>query len=876
MRNKNITFQGLNYTPYGDMSPDGQLESCVGLEMHDGSLRPSTLDGTQYTLPEEQAGIVLHIIHSTSEYSHFIFLSADRKALYWAVMEEGSLSVTEIRTMEAAVDSVKSIGNTLIVLSSSGMHYFLFKDGAYKYLGQKPPEAVIQFTLISERYVTKDEKKFLITHRNLFKNPPADIYNKTGYMELKDEYSDAITLAESAMAARLVSDASDSGRIVYPVLMRYAYRLYDGSSYIMQSSPVLLVPNTDVAPASIYRAAPDELLQELVSTANVSLISYEVLSADLEDWKDIISSVDIFMTDQIYSRKSDVKLTHAVRFSYSEAGQSRNYGLFPSLSPHVGPKTLYDSWIDGGNSESESEGYMFTFHSDEMKEYDFLKKISEASVFYKAKSIKTDEIELNKLTYLFDVEDPDSVRLDNLVFQETLPDDWQSHDTLIPEASFIYNRRLNIANFSRVMFGGYDTTAMMPLIQTEESVTKHYTVYTHIRKESRDIVVRNECSGIQGFYPMYLFYPDADAYRMTVVEGSGHDPSIKHYGWTFDLTPHPFLNGSYWFSSFAKNTAASRLLFPPEVTDSSIRYDNSIATSAVDNPFIFPLNGRNTVGIGRILGLASIVTPLSQGQFGSFDLMIFTDEGNYAATVTDEGGYSNIKPMPRDVCVNPKSITTTDYALVYVSGRGVMTADGSNIYCISEALDGVPDEYFGISGFEPQTFFRDSLIAYDYTGGRLMFSSSVGEKVYVRNKDGLWSTAQWGPFTAVLNVYPYSYIQRGGSILKLDKAYPYDGNQEYEAYLVTRPLKLDSMQKKKIHRLSVEGSVLQDVEILLWGSNDCKDWSYIGASSYREAARILGRSFKYWRIALKVSLTGRQNITGFRLLLSDSKEHRFR
>ena len=356
MRNKNITFQGLNYTPYGDMSPDGQLESCVGLEMHDGSLRPSALDGTQYTLPEEHADLVLHIIHSTSQYSHFIFLSADRKTLYWAVMEEGGLSVTEIRTMEAAADSVKSIGNTLMVLSSSGMHYFLFKDGAYKYLGQKPPEAVIQFTLISDRYVTKDEKKFLITHRNLFKNPPADIYNETGYMELKDEYSDAITLAESAMAARLVSDASDSGRIVYPVLMRYAYRLYDGSSYIMQSSPVLLVPNTDVAPASIYRAAPDELLQELVSTANVSLISYEVLSADLEDWKDIITSVDIFMTDQIYSRKSDVKLTHAVRFSYSEAGQSRNYGLFPSLSPHVGPKTLYDSWIDGGNSESESEG----------------------------------------------------------------------------------------------------------------------------------------------------------------------------------------------------------------------------------------------------------------------------------------------------------------------------------------------------------------------------------------------------------------------------------------------------------------------------------------------------------------------------------------
>ena len=46
-----ITFQGLNFTPYGDISPDGQLESCVGMEMHNGSLRPSVLDGTRYSIP---------------------------------------------------------------------------------------------------------------------------------------------------------------------------------------------------------------------------------------------------------------------------------------------------------------------------------------------------------------------------------------------------------------------------------------------------------------------------------------------------------------------------------------------------------------------------------------------------------------------------------------------------------------------------------------------------------------------------------------------------------------------------------------------------------------------------------------------------------
>lgn len=876
MREKEITFQGLNYTPYGDISPDGQLESCVGLEMHDGSLRPAVLDGTEYSLPSDYSGIILKCMHSTSEYSHFIFLSSDSKTLYWADVQEGSLSISEILAMETSVNSIKSIGNTLVVLSPVGMHYFLFKDGSYKYLGQKPPETVIQFTLVSERVYFKRDKVSLISHKDIVKDVYSDtLYTETGYMELKDEKTEFVTSEENALVSRLVSDANESGRIVYPVLVRYAYRLYDGSSYIMQSSPVLLVPNTDVAPAVIYRAGKDIVGSSVYTTANISSISYKFVNSELEDWKDVISSVDIFMTDQIYSRNIDSKITHVIRFSESMAGNSRNYGIFSDLVPHVGPKTLYQAWLEAGNTDEEG-GYMYTFHGEKMKPYDFLSKISDASAFYKVKSITIENIQQDVYTYLFDAEEPTAVTLKNLTFQETLPDDWQSHDTLIPDTSFVYNRRLNIADYTRVLFGGYDTTSMMPLVQTEDSVLKHYTVYTHIRKGSRDIVVKNTCSGIQGFYPMYLFYPDTDAYKMTIVSGTDHDTSIKYYGRIFDLSPHPFLNGSYWFSSFVKDTPEPHLISVPEVTDSSVRYSNGIATSELENPFIFPLKGRNTVGIGRIIGMASIATPISPGQFGTFDLMIFTEEGNYAATVTDEGKYSTIGVMQRDVCVNPKTITTTDYTLVYVSGKGVMSADGNSITCISEALDGVPDEYFGVSDVEPQSFLPESLIAYDYAGNRLIFGSPTGKKAYIRNRDGLWSTANWGPFTSVLNIYPYSYIQQGERILKLDKSYPYDDSKEYDAYLVTRPLKLDSLQQKKLHRLSVEGSLLTKKEILLWGSNDGEKWIYLGGSSAREIVRITGRSFKYWRVALEATLTGCQNISGFRIRLEDRKERRFR
>lgn len=880
MQETTISFQGLNLTPYGDMSPDGQLDSCTGLEMHDGSLRPSVLDGTKYILPEEFSDITLKIMHSTQEYSHFIFLNVDGKTLYWAKVNEGLLTVKELYSLGDSVSDLKTVGNTLVIFAESGMHYCLFKDEKYKYIGQKPPETVIQFTLVSELYEAQREAQNMVGHDKIVSDFYSDtLYTETGYMELREDHKEDLTLYENALVSSLTNEAFKAGRIIYPVLMRYAYRMYDGSSYIMQSSPVLLVPNTDISPVVIYRASSKIIASEAYAVANASLVSYEIISADLEDWKDVISSVDIFMTDQIYSRNVDARITHVIRFSESEAGKSTNYGIFPNYGAvkGTGPKTLYESWTDDGKSESESSGYMYAFHGEKMKNHDFLKSISGASVFYKAKSIPVEEIQTNVDAYLFDENNPEAVTLESLTFQETLPDDWQSHDLLIPDNSFLYNNRLNVAGYRRHLFGGYNTSAMMPLVQTEDSTTKYYTIYTHIRKGSKDIVVRNTCSGIQGFYPMYLFYPDTAAYRMTIIEGENPDPSAFYNGWEIKLQPHPLLNGAYWFNSFNPiGESPSRRVYPPELTSSEVRYSNSIATSAVENPFVFPLSGRNTIGTGKIIGLDSIVTPLSTGQFGAFDLMIFTEDGNYAAKITEEGTFSTIKPMQRDVCVNPKTITPTDYMLVYVSGKGVMAADGNSITCISEALDGVPDGYFGNEDTNPRNFFPSCLIAYDYSGNRIIFGSTSGEYAYVRSKDGLWSASKWGAFTSVLNIYPYSYIQQKGSIIRLDKTYPYDPNKVYEGFICTRPLKLGSLQQKKVYRLSIEGSVVDSRNIIVWGSNDGDQWFVIGSSGRREIIRLSGRSFKYWRISMSVKLLGSQNISGFRLLIKESMSRRFR
>lgn len=90
-------------------------------------------------------------VHETGNYRHLIAIASS--AIYW-FLQDGSLgSTTPIKSFdyEASVLSVNSIGNTLIIVATDGIHYALWVDGGYKYLSQKPPFVEIAFS-ISDDY----------------------------------------------------------------------------------------------------------------------------------------------------------------------------------------------------------------------------------------------------------------------------------------------------------------------------------------------------------------------------------------------------------------------------------------------------------------------------------------------------------------------------------------------------------------------------------------------------------------------------------------------------------------------------------------------------------------------------------------------------
>lgn len=150
---QSIRYKGLSLTPDEMEVENGALSLCGNLELHDGALRPSIVTGTPLSQPLTINGVVAKIlyVHETGNYRHLIAIASS--AIYW-FLQDGSLGSNKpIKSFdyEASVLSVNSIGNTLIIVATDGIHYALWVDGGYKNLPQKPPFVEISFS-ISDDY----------------------------------------------------------------------------------------------------------------------------------------------------------------------------------------------------------------------------------------------------------------------------------------------------------------------------------------------------------------------------------------------------------------------------------------------------------------------------------------------------------------------------------------------------------------------------------------------------------------------------------------------------------------------------------------------------------------------------------------------------
>lgn len=933
---QSIRYKGLSLTPDEMAVENGALSLCGNLELHDGALRPSIVTGTPLSQPLTINGVVAKIlyVHETGNYRHLIAIASS--AIYW-FMQDGSLgSTTPIKSFdyEASVLSVNSIGNTLIIVATDGIHYALWVDGGYKYLPQKPPFVEIAF-YISDDYPENynnggvDAEGSTNGFREAFQQTTYscnDVFNKVKMpmidslfkdsecLTIKEDKQSDITQSIYALVNRTNNLIARNGRFYANFFVRYCYRMFDGSM-IMHSSPVFIPVQVPDSYMVLSANASQNMTNGVIDTfddltfqredgkgnkskVNITKVAfyyyprnvdlnYTILDAkrdELEEWKDVIKSVDVFITPPITNIDTSEKISslRSLRMNY-KLGHGMLSLTFESNDIRIGDTSV---------------------HFPSLSVDAYRNKLKNTSAFYKVCSLKISDL-TNYTTKKLPV---DKNAVYQVSLQEQMKDDYKTHNSLFAKGSYVYNHRLNLYGMKEKLFQGFNGSVMFPgqyILKYDDSTDNLMYRY----KIQKIVVSLNTTSGtkyvensdkffsrqdIDSFIISNLvkFYPDSRADKMAIF---CKDPSDNDVIFVFPLEQCAELNGAMHMGDFTDNLEQYKVDSFNYTVDDVVELSNKIYTSESDNAFYFPLNGINTVGIGTIQGIASTTRALSQGQFGQYPLMAFSTDGIWAMEVSSKGTYSSIHPISREVCSNPKSITQLDQSVLFATNRSISRIAESQVVSMSDVLDGPG---FNISGTlgkflnffvdaegdsesvkttkaqmrqlidftsSPIEFFQRCQVIYDYKNSRIFCldvtqtsKTSTADTVALcySIKDNAWSTFLIQNVLTAINSYPHPYIQyRDGSVMVLDKGYDYEDTTEYHGIIVTRTLKFDEDNVPDSITGYIHSLTSGSIPIMwLYGSNDNQNWHYIGRLGGMKSSYMATHSYRFFRIALYLKM----------------------
>ena len=883
---KEIKYGGFTASPSDYESPDGELAALIGLVPDEGNLKPIMPPNELFKL---EGGKVIRFVHETSAFRHYIILDPTTNIVSWT--DDGTASTQLYNfTKSRTIHNINAIGNTIVILADNGMHYFLWKSVSegYLYLGTHMPECPISFGL--QGSVEKTDK-FSVS-----------VSVPQSQEELTEEQQDVVTNPILAKVNKFIAEKSvNAGRFMYPFFVRYAYRLYDGS-LTMHSSPILMPCCTSGCPLAPFKtltvnSGTIKSINDIVIIAAFHELDYAVKNSskldELKKWKDIVQSIDIFISKPIYTYDQNGKIKDLAAHGVGSSTICKHVNQHHSIDKNRYPAKyavrdmvgmFYNTYPD--EDRTLYLGLGLPYKSDEQIEAD----LRSTSQFYYLQSIKLEDLKTERTKVPIETD-----YLQSLVAREVMTDDYDSHDRLAPTYSFGYNAKLNITGIRKKLYSNYETGDMVcysdAQIEAElfnESAylkpNHNYMLYFFIKQEGKEIVVEGNSSALAIDHEFfYLYYPNTNAYKVVINDVTAN--TYKEY----ILERHGFLNGAYYFGGFRffakKGKEVSSVV---ATSNNEIYLPNKIYTSEVNNPFYFPVLGINTVGTGTILGISTAAKALSQGQFGQFPLYAFTTEGVWALEVSSTGGYSAKQPITRDVCINADSITQLDSAVLFATDRGIMLISGSNSQCISDTLDysqvfsidSLPqaDKLVTMAGFKAEDFayvpFRDYLLGcrmiYAYTQQRVIVYNPAHSYAYVYSL----KTKTWGMMQSTVadNVpsYPEALAMlKDGTLVDFctDAAQQQDEDghlQGIKGLLITRPLKLDAPDLLKTIDTAIQRGNFRkgSIKSALYGSRDLQNWSLIWTSQDHYLRGFRGTPYKYFRFALLCDMQPDESLFG--------------
>lgn len=834
-----IQLRGISRTPSDRMTADGGCAESLNLYIDNDESAPAIMpdDVTgKLGLPDDlQADRVF--LHKTASYENYVVQQGSVISAYTA---KGQKAVVTLSKGEQLKD-INSIGNIVIIVTSETVYYSLWKNEEYKYIGDTIPVPSIRFEVLGnddETFYAKNSGVVRVDTSGQVDGAQAiAAFSKSAWEEAARGIADSEELL--AYFAKLQKDLWDAvqatkdkignwGYFSCPRLVRYAIKLYDGS-YVYHSAPVLLGAG-DKTWISVTGGYTD--------TINYSSLSYRInlfykavaklVSWDVEDWTDIITGVDIFITDDITYPQINAE------FASCDEGGGNIY--FRGYEDEFG--AVRDEVLSKGN-------------------------------FYKIVSVSAGD--LSELRKGIDLHKDNKVeKSEDLMVMERLTSDYMTSHRVIPSDTMVYNNRLLI-NANKIELPAPYTHFCSQFCDASKAYNEHDAVQHQQEKRYRfkffirrnngkeyTVVARNPEGSMEfvtpfvtngapskletTFYadPMaWISYPDPNCYKVQIDFCDGDVATVEMHS-------HPLLSCAYAFIGVGGYFQDQQVAGDTAITEEEKKtysVNNQVMLSEINNPFIFLAGKRYTLQ-SKVLGTALATTALSQGQFGQFPLYVFTEDGIWAMETASDGSFITSKPLSRDVCVNPESITPIDSAVVFVTDKGVMLLQGSQVLNISPNMNG---RHYTIEStvetiIEGQEFFRDLIpvltdsthflafvrnakIAYDYPGKRLIFLKEDEKYQYIYKLDtDTWHKTAYGiDLLAPVNSYPECLVQAKKASARTYIRLLENNSQEEWDYLADRiRVVLPDARDEEIDAF-LEGDARLDVTAL---SEDDQEWLF--------------------------------------------------
>ncbi len=921
--------------------PDGAMHLAVDAELQNGSYMAARVPKEACDTYKDFIPLYIHNVTSPQKvFTYGLELNYEDGATSYTLAaysygkDENGNVTTSKQTIENAPSSSSAdafgnfchVGNIVCFTFDKIVKYVFYLDGKLKTFGRLPPRLSLKLTAM-RRYSPKvsanssemeeptqeyvncnrvevDKESALVVGidgSKVYNNTELTMTKLLGSDENNKKMEDRVFAAINSARAQIMK----KGYLMYPVMLRYAYRLYDGST-IMASPPILMYPMLPrpylfPTPWQKYKNADGDAI-EGQDVSNVRGLSFffeayrifaNIANADrdvvtrIKQWDGIIKSVDIFISPQMQTIETD----------------ELEYTMFEGNGSAASPYRPQQAKVS-------------------LKNRNIKDTLESVSAFHLVKSIDINE--LGKIVYndIYDgypIGDPTNFNeysrvlpddLTNYTEKEKLEDSLYDNSLIEADSLIGYNKRLVCGNVTRLEPSDYDLAKFVPQLFNEIakptfSDTYKTTYYTG-RKVSgaiKDLLTKDTCEdftltrGVSGIAAYEITDNGKVSYISSMlaaeylpkylsITGNKCTAVVMFNGNTYSYIPlkrSDAINCSYNYPFVTPKNDQS-VSVPSVVTMqeyAKIELGNIIKESEVNNPIVFTDGNSASCGSGSVLALTTNAQAVSTGQFGQYPLFAFCTDGVFAVSVGADGTLQSCVPYSYDILVDEHSICNVERDIVFITKQGVVSiGEGRTLLLNADkraryAYDNDAQRKFvtatcadmGLTLPDladlPTYLTTGARMAYDSAHARLIVYNPGYAYSYVYN----YAEQSWCIITEAFAMslndadrcrlvrYTCDYDDGGLPTAYDTKVYDYSSDDVVEtksALLMSRPIKMGAPDTLKTVSSVIQHGVFDcgHVAQAIYGSNDNRHWTAVMSSDMERMEDFRGSGYKYFRLVV--------------------------